>query len=232
MPPAGSDAGLVWDLALGYYVFFGGCLATQCDSNQTWLYYAGTWVNATGTLPSAPSPRADAAMGWDPNLQAIVLFGGCSTNACPLGDTWKFNGTWTNITGSACSSACPNPSFGASIGWDPTDKVTILFGGCTGNSNLGCSATGNQTAALGATRQWSILPYTHAPGPRFFAASYGLYVFGGSYPCGLSTCDFSDFWQFQSVASGWFNVSRISSGNPGGRAQAAIGLDWSTGYLV
>ncbi|MCI4348499.1 MAG: PKD domain-containing protein, partial [Thermoplasmata archaeon] len=47
-----------------------------------------------------------------------------------------------------------------------------------------------------------------------------------------STCDFSDFWQFQSVASGWFNVSRISSGNPGGRAQAAIGLDWSTGYLV
>lgn len=90
---------------------------------------------------SAPSPRTDAAIAYDPNSGdcgagatsgCVVLFGGCGTT-CPEGDTWVFySSNWHSI----CTSSCgPTPVYGAGMAYDVADGYVLLSGGDTGSSH-------------------------------------------------------------------------------------------------
>jgi PKD repeat protein len=92
------------------------------------------WLNVSGGI--APSPRAGAAMAYDPKLGASVLFGGnvinpqggSSSTYLLLSDTWTYqNGVWTNLTSSV--GAHPLAREGASFAYDAKDGVLILGGG-------------------------------------------------------------------------------------------------------
>ena len=73
-------------------------------SNATWSYQGGRWTNLTPGLKVSPLARNGAAMAYDPNSNAVILFAGETYSAGGLGgralnDTWSFSaGVWTNIT--------------------------------------------------------------------------------------------------------------------------------------
>lgn len=102
---------LQYDPAKGYVLLFGGqhfwANPTSGDKtanatiNETWTFRGGKWTNISATR--SPEPRFGAAMAYDVSNKALVLFGGLSgteEDAPLLGDTWWFNGTWSDRTSS------------------------------------------------------------------------------------------------------------------------------------
>jgi PKD repeat protein len=84
-------------------------------------------------------PAYGAAAAYDPDLGAIVLFGGCSAQ-CPSNQTWLYAGSiWFNATETNVSN--PPPLFGASMAWDPAWDGVLLVGGVGGRF----AAASNQT---------------------------------------------------------------------------------------
>jgi hypothetical protein len=64
---------------------------------QTWLWSNHQWVQSHP--PLAPARRTGAAVAWDPDMQAVLLFGGrASENEALLHDTWAWNGSnWREV---------------------------------------------------------------------------------------------------------------------------------------
>ncbi|HUI38613.1 MAG TPA: PKD domain-containing protein [Thermoplasmata archaeon] len=127
--PLGYGRSVVYDPVDNLTVAFGGCLASECPSNQTWVYAHGSWFN--DTIPSdAPPARQSAAMDFDANMQGVLMFGGEGGNSTLFNDTWLFRaGTWTNLS---FVGGGPAPRFGASLAFDPQkeENGSVLFGGC------------------------------------------------------------------------------------------------------
>lgn len=105
---------LEYDPAKAYVLLFGGQhfwaspdagdKTANATLNETWTYRAGAWTNRT-TVDS-PHPRFGAAMTFDRLDHVLVLFGGLGGTGAGgtsplLGDTWWFNGVWTNHTATA-----------------------------------------------------------------------------------------------------------------------------------
>ncbi len=234
-PAAGIESSLAFDFADGVYVFFGGCLVTQCPSDQTWVYHAGAWQNVSSQYPGPPA-RTAAAMDYDFTWQAVVLYGGCGA-ICPLGDTWMFSRSsgWRNVTGATCASYCPAPVLGASMVWDSYDNVSVLFGGCS----RGCRTTTDQTYELfGIAVGWYDPGVTVAPSPRGFTAMaydpglHAVLLFGGLSACGVApACPLADTWSYQEYG-GWVNRTSGLTGTPEGRYGAAMTWDGPTGEMV
>ena len=101
------------DAMMAYYppmhaiLLFGGViglLGFNTAYNDTWLFYNNQWHNISATAGPAPSPRFGGAMAWDALDNQIVLFGGSAADGQSVqlsggeGDTWAFNGTWSNIS--------------------------------------------------------------------------------------------------------------------------------------
>jgi hypothetical protein len=119
-------------------VLFGGWDGGQ-DLGDTWVWDGREWTARS----SAPRPRSEAAMAFDPETSSIVLFGGRhlppaepGQPAPPpeiLGDTWLWNGvTWAE----AHPTLPPAPRYGSAMAPFPTgpepfprDPVVVLFGG-------------------------------------------------------------------------------------------------------
>ncbi|MCI4360796.1 MAG: hypothetical protein L3J91_03760, partial [Thermoplasmata archaeon] len=138
----------------GLDLYFGGCSADQCPSNQTWAYRAGTtlpgtWSDLT-TQGAAPPAVTGASMVFDPNLGGFVLFGGLLRSGATSRSTWFFNATdldWSNWTSITCDPGCPAARYEAGFAFSPVagDDGAILFGGCQSDS---CSVALNDTWAL------------------------------------------------------------------------------------
>ncbi len=144
---------LSYDAADGYVLYFGGAFTSPGagTSNEDWTFHAGVWTDISGSVTRVPSSRAWAAMTYDPNLGAVLMFGGASQ---PAGSTWSYlNDTWeySNLTWTPLSSAAgPGPREQAQMTFDAADNVTILFGGIA--YSAGGSATSySDTWAFGAT---------------------------------------------------------------------------------
>lgn len=88
---------------------------------------AGRSTVATATQPPA---RAYAAMGYDPDTQDVVMFGGAAADGAPLGDTWLWSGSsWRQ----ALPSQSPPAAIGAEMAWDPRSQRVLLAGGVGGS---------------------------------------------------------------------------------------------------
>ena len=143
---------MVYDAADGYFLSFGGYDSTPTLVNTT-LDFTTTSGWQTLTVRTAPSPREDSAMQYDPAKGYVVLFGG--TNTHYLNDTWTFShGTWTNITSTA---GVPPPARAAWNGmtYDPLCQCLILFGG-------GAPGLFNDTWSF-ANGTWTRIVTTFAP---------------------------------------------------------------------
>lgn len=106
-------------------------------------------------LDGGPSPRSSFAMAYDADHGVTVLFGGQPGPVGVFGETWEWNGIWTQ---QGIGALAPSPrSFHAMV-YDKQRQVTVLFGGYD-NSPLS-----------GETWEWSgdawSKPFVTGPSPR------------------------------------------------------------------
>lgn len=99
---------------------------TLIPFNDTWVFTGGHWRNITASVGTPPSARYDGSMVWDQADGYALLFGGAQSYGNTFGDTWTFDGTWTNITGSLARA--PESRAGAAISNSPSGYI-MLFGG-------------------------------------------------------------------------------------------------------
>ncbi|MGH2402734.1 MAG: hypothetical protein ACRDE6_08465, partial [Candidatus Limnocylindria bacterium] len=82
----------------GLLLFGGATSAVTFGSlvDETWLLTDGRWelLDAPG-----PSARGMPALGYDPDREVVVLYGGFGPDGEPLADTWEWDGTWRCVTG-------------------------------------------------------------------------------------------------------------------------------------
>lgn len=114
--------GNIWDTDLGDLVFY-------CE---TWAYDSGTntWTNMTPI--DSPEPRIYHAMVYDAQSDKVILFGGAYQDSLDqdhfFNDTWTYDyntNTWMNVT----TSVSPPRSAAMMAVYDPTNDLTVIFGG-------------------------------------------------------------------------------------------------------
>jgi hypothetical protein len=80
-------------------MLFGGATSTSTYASltdETWLLTHDRWSRLDGP---APSPRGMAAIGYDPERDVVVLYGGFGADAGALADTWQWDGEWRCVDG-------------------------------------------------------------------------------------------------------------------------------------
>ncbi len=80
-------------------LLFGGATRTSTFESlvdETWLLTDGRWSLLDGP---GPSTRGMPALGYDPDRDVFVLYGGFTADGTPLSDTWEWDGTWSCVAG-------------------------------------------------------------------------------------------------------------------------------------
>ena len=93
-------ADLVYDMAAGYLLLFGGANASSV-LNDTWTYEHDAWTDLAPT--TFPPGRSAAGMAYDAADSLVFLFSGRGSTTSTLivrTDSWVFSsGAWTNMSG-------------------------------------------------------------------------------------------------------------------------------------
>jgi PKD repeat protein len=177
-----------------------------------------------------PSVAEGGAMAFDPVLNQVVLWPGCTFNACPANQTWVYDGLgWQNLTSSLASA--PSARFLSSMDFDPALNAIVMVGGfnATGaamNDTWTYSSLGwtNITATTGFTPQ-----SVGAAGLAWDPALGGLaYVDGCEVVNCVSSVSYTSVLNGTWVSAGW------GPGVPGFTYLGAGSMVWDPvdGYLV
>jgi len=181
--PQVGEPMMAFDEARGKAVLFGGLFVQSPGPPpvvhpvaDTWLWDGSNWQQLA--LTTFPSRRVRGSMVFDGARQKIVLFGGCSDNACAslLNDTWTFDGTaWTREQ----PANSPPARHNAVMAYDPVNATIVLFGGATASGITNDQWTWNgvnwiqsSPAVVPAARQRAGMAYSRRDG--------GLVLFGGA----------------------------------------------------
>ncbi len=132
-PPPRTFPALTYDGARKQVLLFGGnrvLFGTPQDRNtflnDLWAWNGSAWRQIE--TPTAPPPRAEAAMTYDEARQRVVLFGGyrmAEGKFAPFGDTWEWDGSeWRQV-----ATEGPSPRNGAAMTYDAGRRRVVLFGG-------------------------------------------------------------------------------------------------------
>lgn len=121
-PSMAPRASMAYDVARDTTVMFGG------GAPSTFEFDGANWTKLDPTI--APGARRAAMMTYDPVRQRLVLFGGAvgSTLDTVASDTWTYNGTWQQLSG----TTNPPGRQAAVLVADPTGGRLILAGGTVG----------------------------------------------------------------------------------------------------
>ncbi len=188
-----------------------------------------SWENETGLSTTAPPGEAGAALAFDGASGAgyDVLFGG-ETLSGFLNGTWAYqNGSWSNISRSACRSVCPPPLAYASMAYDPAIGALVLVGGLTSCLGNNCTEGYSSTIYWFQNGSWSVgLGFDPVPADSASLAWYSpgncLLLFGGdtlSGPSGSTNC-------YNGTTGGWAGYSGGPSPRWGaGMANSSAGYD-------
>ncbi len=125
-PPGAASFGMTTDSSRGKIVMV----------QEAGLY---EWSNAQWTSVPEPTPpaRIQTAIALDPVRHQVVMFGGNGpTLQTPLPDTWIWNGTWRQYTGTG-----PQARWGANMVYDRAHDEIVLFGGFTTSGNTALQDT-------------------------------------------------------------------------------------------
>jgi PKD repeat protein len=219
-PPAVEDASMDYDYGAGEVVLFGGCGATICPMNETWLFSGGYWFNASAPYCFyaycyfAPTPRYGASMTFanDTDDNSTVLFGGCLDAYCYV----ESNQTYFWVASADAwilDSPTDNPGARTYAGmvYDAEWGGTILFGGCVYYCEL------NDTWSF-YDGQWTNLTFSNSyygfstPAGRgaaemtYDARVGDILLFGG-----IGATSTNDLWAYSCAysiyACGWVNVT-------------------------
>lgn len=141
VPPARSDAALVFDEASGLTILFGGTNGTPL--NDTWAWTGRTWSPVMAR--SSPAGRYGASAVYDEATESIVLFGGAGFEngaSETFADTWMWAGTtWQRV-----SESGPSARWLSTMAYDPERRAVVLFGG---------PAPSKTASTLGDTWLWN-----------------------------------------------------------------------------
>jgi hypothetical protein len=142
-------------------------------------------------------------MAYSGGSQQLVLFGG-RNGSTDLGDTWTFNGAWTNLS----PTTHPSARSGAAFAFDLNTNQMVLFGGDNNQNDTWVWVGGRGNT-------WIKLSPATSPPPRSNAAmaydpiSQQLVLFGGE----SGTTSLNDTWTWN--GSNWTQQSPATS-PPGG----------------
>lgn len=174
---------MAYDASSGQLVLFGGQNQPGCDAGgflgDTWIWNGSGWTHANPA--ASPSPRAFAAMAYDPAEGGVVLFGGqsaatgttCPTNGSlpPSSDAISYSGTWlwNGSTWTREAATGPSARYGAAMSYDPANRDLVLFGGTSGAYGAG---PGMSDTWLWNGTSWAQDASASGPSARFGAAMH------------------------------------------------------------
>ena len=199
-PPARSEFGFAYDPLHEGAVVFGGRDNSNLVLGDTWEFAAGNWTELTSSLSSAPSARTGDTLTYDPDLGAILLFGGQDGAGNWLNDTWEFNGSWTQIS----ASVAPSPRVLPILEYEPAAGDVLLYSGWSHgvahNDTWTFSSVGwtNISATAGPSPPRSRYGSTYDPADR------AVLIYGG-YRSSCFNTGLNVTWEFS--AGRWSNLT-------------------------
>ena len=152
-PRGRSGAAMAYDLASGRVFMFGGHLGDFFGPNplgDAWTWNGSAWAPAPG---GGPAPRGGAIAAYDPNLGAVILYGG-GLRSQQLGggasfyDTWSWKaGSWTQLQ----PTTAPAPAAtGLAMVQAATDWPTVPPTACPSGSTTCSPMSVHGSPMLGA----------------------------------------------------------------------------------
>ncbi len=209
---------MVYAASVDSFILFGG--SDGRPQSDTWAFNEArsSWIKLQPVI--SPAARINASMAYDSSTDKVLLFGGSGADGV-LSDTWLFNpqnSTWTELK----APLSPDPRKGASMAYDASSGLFVLFGGEGQSGFLGDTWVFNPTNST-----WTQLNPALSPAARGFASmdfdssTSTLVLFGGSNSSNL----YGDTWLFDLVTSTWTALSPTSA--PTARASATMVYDAS-----
>ena len=180
-PPVRDGATMAYDPIPQQAIMFGGeqeQISASDNSivvvplNDTWAWDGFEWQQMPSPLATPPA-RGDESMTFDAAHGEIVMFGGGGNDPFAeqstqffLNDTWVWDGTnWCAMPG----DYAPSPRVGATITYDASRNVVVMFGGLQGqDGNPSSNQFDNDTYTWDGFT-WTAIPTAGAPSPRFDA---------------------------------------------------------------
>ncbi len=133
-PPARSGPTMAYDAVRRVAVLYGGTFGSARPYTDTWEWDGTGWT-VRSTIVSPPS-RLYAAMVYDDLRERVVLFGGSNVVGLVVDDAdrWEWDGAdWTSVS----SLSGPSPRGATRMAFDAARSEVVLFGGHSGNQDLG-----------------------------------------------------------------------------------------------
>lgn len=134
-PPPLNYHAMAYDSKSEKTILFGGVPTSSLPINETWVYdyVSNNWTQIF--TETAPSPRRDHRMVYDPIDDKTILFGGIALapggGLVNVADTWAFDYsslTWTKLT----PDVSPSARHTSAITYDSIRQQIVLYGGNTG----------------------------------------------------------------------------------------------------
>ena len=200
----------VYDATNSRMMIFGGALGVSAPApcqNDMWVLQNANGVSGTPTwtqltLSGGPIARYGHTSVYDPNTNAMIVFGGSDCAAGLFNDVWVLsnaNGTggtpvWTQLSP---SGSAPSGREAASAIYDPTTNVMVVFGGDQGSSTtLGDVWVLSSANGTGGAPTWTqLFPTGTAPSARtghsavYDSANNRMIMYGGVLANGTVVAD-------------------------------------------
>jgi N-acetylneuraminic acid mutarotase len=231
LPPARSFHSMVYDLAGGGVILFGGVDGRDVALGDTWAYdpTANTWADLNPG--SAPSGRFGQSMVYNSATGKVILFGGSSSEGS-RNDTWAYDlvaNDWNELDPVGNSPAA-RLNFG--MVYDSAAGKVILFGGM---ASLHGTKFADTWAYDRTANTWTALePIGARPSVRrchsmvYDSAVGKAILFGGlsEYGAGLN-----DTWAYDPAANTWTDLKPAGS-LPPARTAHRVAYDSATGRVI
>jgi hypothetical protein len=230
-PPVRNSVRMVYDVARGVMVMFGGRISSTSYFNDTWEYDGVDWTEVI--TPISPPPRMFHAMTYDTARGVTIMHGGYRYTLInghhALGDTWEYDGSnWVEII-TPNSAGLPKQEH--QIVYDISRGVTVMFGGRT-DAPQTINVYPKEVYEYDGV-DWTMVPTnpTNRPGQRSqHAMAYDYYsskvVLVGGYRPGVGLVQ--DTWEYDS--SGWTRV--ITSNTPPAANRHSMAYRGISGRMV
>lgn len=209
-PSPREAASMAYDPAISATLLFGGVLPYVHALNDTWEYSQGQWTDLTGSVGTAPPAREKAAMAYDPEESAVLLFDGARSSTA-LDSEWLFaGGQWIAFS----PALAPAARSDAGLAWTPNSGtgLLLLFGGANASmryndtwglrptltvtlsaspSALDVGQASNVSAIVSGGYPPAILGWAGLPGGCTPSASYAncTYSIAGTYDVVVTATD-------------------------------------------
>lgn len=220
-PNPRAQMAVAYDAARDRMLVFGGYEATA-NTNDLWSLSLGDTPDWTLLHPAGigPSARRDACAIYDSDNDALVVFGGYSTQE--LNEAWQLPLTSMGWIRVQPRGGVPPARYAAGAAYDPLGRQMIVFGGAAKSTSYNTTAA----LALHGVPAWSSLNPPTPPASRYAmslvydAHRERLLVFGGIAFTDL----YADVWAFDLADVSWTQLT-VGGTPPAGRGYASLVLD-------